>query len=194
MDFLLIGDSKLKIIMKGEEMEKYSIDAVSSDCTDPLCRRAVWSILDEAKESVGFDPKGDKVLVQFYPLKPSGCEVFVTKLGILSGNSAKIVSKSEKIALLSRERHLYAFDGFENLKLAIKAMLKGSKAVPEGEVYSGQSDKYFLLLKEYSRGDLTPEFPCLLEFGKTLPKSFFPYVFEHTERIADRIYDFDSEE
>lgn len=180
----MIGDSKLKIIMNSSDMEKYKIDAVNSDCTDPLCRRAVWSLMDVAREKVGFDPTGDKILVQFYPIKGMGCEVFVTKLGILSASSAKIVSRSEKVALLSREKILYMFDCKESLILAAKAIMKRTEAPPVADVYKGYLDSYYLMVEEYGKGGETCEFPSLSEFGKSLPTNFFVYVLEHAERVS----------
>ena len=181
---MVIGDSKLKIVMSYTDMAKYKIDAVNSDCTDPLCRRAVWSIMDVAREKVGFDPAGDKILVQFYPIKDAGCEVFVTKLGILSGSSAKIVSRSDKVALLSREKTLYKFDSIDDLILAAKAVMKCSKSPPRADVYKGYPESYYLFIEEYGKGGETSEFPSLSEFGKSLPTDLFVYVLEHGELIV----------
>ena len=184
MDFLVVSDSKLKIVLTQSDMTIYNIDPKSSDCTDPLCRRAVFSILDLAKERVGFDFGGDKILVQFYPVKEGGCEVFVTKLGILSGTSAKIVSRSDRLALLSREKLLYFFDSLESLSLASKAIMKKAKAPPKSDVYRGEGDKYFLILEEYGKGGETSEFPSVLEFGKSLPADFLVYVLEHARKLS----------
>ncbi len=183
MEFLVIGESKLKIIMSVSDVKKYGIDSLNSDCTDPLCRRAVWSVLDVARDEVGFDPSGDKILVQFYPINGGGCEVFVTKLGILSASSAKIVSRSDKVALLSRVRLLYCFDGIEPLVLAAKAIIKNTKSPPLSDVYVGQKDKYFLLIEEYGKGGEISEFPYITEFGRSLPADFLVYVLEHAEPV-----------
>ncbi len=184
MEFLLIGDSKLKIVLTDSDMKKYNIDAARSDCTDPLCRRAVWSILDKAKEAVKFDPAGDKVLVQFYPVKDAGCEVFVTKLGILSASSAKIISNSDRVDILSRESLLYAFDGLEYLTLAAKAIIKSGKLPSKSDAYLGEGDRYFLVVEEYGKSGQVSEFPCLLEFGKSLPKDFTVYILEHASLLV----------
>jgi hypothetical protein len=149
-----------------------------------VCRRTVFSILDLAKEKVGFDSKGDKILVQFYPVKEGGCEVFVTKLGILSGNSAKIVSRSDRLALLSREKLLYCFDSLDSLILASRAIMHSAKVPPKSDVYKGDGNSYFLLLEEYGKGGETSEFPSVLEFGKSLPTDFLVYVLEHTRKLS----------
>lgn len=184
LEFLLIGESKLKIIMNEEDVRQYKIDTVTPDCTDPLCRRAVWSILDRAGREVGFDPSGDKVLVQFYPVKKNECEVFVTKLGILSGASARIVSRSDRLAMLSREKKLYVFEDLENLVLLSKAVYSRLGFAPVADVYRGQGERYYLLIEEYGKGGETVEFPQILEFGRCLSADFSLYLSEHAEMLA----------
>ena len=185
MEFLLIGETKLKIIMDRSDVNEYKIDVKSPDCADPACRRAVWNILDRAKKEVGFDPTGDKVLVQFYPTKNSECEVFVTKLGVLSSASAKIVSRSDRIAMLSREKNIYFFDSLESLTLASRAIKKTHSFCPAGDVYMADGGHYFLVVEEYAKGGEKFEFPQILEFGKILSADFSIYLPEHAKLIAE---------
>lgn len=183
MEFLLIGESKLKIVMNEDDIREYKIEIAMPDCTAPMCRRAIWSILDKAKSEVGFDPTGDKVLVQFYPVKKTECEVFITKLGILSLGSAKIISRSERIAMLSRERKIYSFDTLEALIHASKTVKRSFGFSPVSDCYKGVGEQYFLSVEEYGKGGETFEFPQILEFGKNLSADFRSYLSEHTELI-----------
>ena len=132
----MVGESKIKIVLSEEERQSYSLDTSAPDISGPSARRSFWSILDMAKREVGFDPAGDKVLIQLYPIKNGGCEIFVTKLGILPESSAKIVSKSDKVAMLSKKKTLYAFtdlDDLINAARAIKAM--SGDFLPESDVF-----------------------------------------------------------
>ena len=106
MEFLVINESKLKIIMTPADTERYDFSAANADYDSPDTRRIFWRIIDEATETVGFDPKGDKILIQFYPSRDGGCEIFVTKLGALSASAARLVSRSENVTMLSRESYL----------------------------------------------------------------------------------------
>ncbi len=184
MEFLLVGESKLKIIMSAEEMKKYKLDS-GADSGTASQRRAFWRVLDMAKSEVGFDPAGDKVLIQFYPTKPDGCEVFVTKLGILSGSSARLVSKSDKISMLARRKSFYAFESLGDLIRAARALKKSADTIPESDVYLGMRDIYFLSLDEYTKGGEPAEFPCVLEFGKTVTADFSVYIAEHFDRLTE---------
>jgi len=184
LEFLLIGEAKLKILMNEDDIREYKIETSLPDCTAPMSRRAIWNLLDKAKESVGFDPRGDKILVQFYPVKKTECEVFVTKLGILSSGSAKLISRSEKIAMLSRERKIYIFDSLEELTLACEAIKRAYGFSPTSDVYKGGGERYFLTVEEYGKGGETFEFPQILEFGKNLSADFSIYLSEHAELLA----------
>ena len=138
-----------------------------------------------AKVEVGFDPSGDKVLIQLYPIKNGGCEIFVTKLGILPDTSARLVSKSNKVAMLSKKKSLYLFDDLEDIIRAAKAVIAIScDAIPDGDVYF-MDDKYYLSIEEYGKGGEPIEFPCILEFGVGLTADILTCVSEHALRLTN---------
>jgi len=181
----LVGESKIKIVLSEEERENYGLAAALPDVSGPSARRSFWRILDMAKREVGFDPSGDKVLIQLYPIKDGGCEIFVTKLGILPDSSARIVSKSNKVAMLSKKKSIYAFVCFDDLIRAIKAIRSISKeAFPESDVFV-IDDKYYLVIEEYGKGGEPVEFPCILEFGTELAADVFTYILEHARKLTN---------
>ena len=185
MEFLLIGESKIKIVLSSAEAKKQGLDTSSTDVSGPLARRVLWRILDMAKTEVGFDPKGDKVLIQLYPLANGGCELFVTKLGILSESSARLVSKSDRIAMLSKSRSLYRFDDLSDIISAsrtVKSII--GELSPKSDVYL-DGDKYYLSIEEYGKGGEPVEFPCILEFGMGLTAELSSYIYEHADRLTD---------
>lgn len=185
MEFLLIGESKLKIVISEEEMKKYNLNVISETTGGRSFRRSFWRVLDMAKEEVGFDPSGDKVLIQFYPVKSGGCEVFVTKLGILPEASARLVSKSDRIAMLSRRRGFYSFDSLADLVAAARAIKRvaGDKS-PTADAYFC-ADKYYLSIEEYGKGGEPIEFPSVLEFAKLLTADFGLYISEQGDSLCD---------
>ena len=185
MEFLLIGESKIKIVLNEEETERYGLDKSAPDVSGTGERRSFWRILDMAKSEVGFDPSGDKVLIQLYPIKNGGCEIFVTKLGILPDASARLVSKSNKVALLSKKKSLYLFGELDDVIRAARAVRAVSgETLPESDVFT-TDDKYYLSIEEYGKGGEPIEFPCILEFGVGLTADMFTYVFEHATRLTD---------
>lgn len=185
MEFLLIGESKIKIVLSSEEAKKQGLDTTSADVSGPVARRIFWRILDMAKSAVGFDPKGDKVLIQLYPLASGGCELFVTKLGILSESSARLVSKSDRIAMLSKSRSLYIFDDLNDIIGASRAVKSiTGELSPKSDVYV-DGEKYYLSIEEYGKGGEPIEFPCILEFGMGLTAELSSYIYEHADRLTD---------
>lgn len=185
MEFLLIGDSKLKIIMTDEDMAIFNLNT-GADYASASYRRAFWKVLDLAKEEVGFDPDGDKVLIQFYPVKSGGCEVFVTKLGILSKESARFVSRSDKVTMLSKARGCYAFEKIEDLKsFAISVKATAPPPYPNSDVYISAGGKPYLIIEEYGKGGESSEFPSILEYSRALSPDFEFFISEHLCRLTN---------
>lgn len=84
MELLRIGEEKLKIILTHEDLLSFEMNEDDLDYANTETKRMLWNILHDAKSSVGFNADGHRVLVQLYPSKDGGCEMFVTRLGALS--------------------------------------------------------------------------------------------------------------
>ena len=109
MELLLISDSKLKVMLSEEDMRRYDLNAETVNYENTETRRAFWKILDEAKERTGFDAASDKVLIQLYPSRDGGCELFVTKLGLIPPVAEKTIAKSNRVTMLAARRGVYLF-------------------------------------------------------------------------------------
>ncbi len=185
VEFLTLGDSKLKIVMTEEDMKEYKLDT-ASDYSSPGYRRAFWRVLDRAKRDVGFDTEGDKVLIQFYPLKCGGCEVFVTKLGILSKESARLVTKSERVTMLSKSKSIYAFDRIDDMKNFYNAVkMRLSEPYPAADIYITDGSLCYLAIEECAKGGESPEFPEILEFSRRLTADLEFYITEHLPCVTN---------
>jgi negative regulator of genetic competence, sporulation and motility len=185
LEFLLIGESKIKIVLTPKEADEFGLQGVSADVGSHIARRAFWRVLDRARAEVGFDPSGDKVLIQLYPTADSGCEIFVTKLGILSDSSARLVARSDRVTLLSRKQGIYAFECLDDLISASRAVRSRlSQSPPPSDVYS-DGTKYYLVIEEYGKGGESIEFPCVLEFATCLATDSIAYICEHAARLTD---------
>jgi negative regulator of genetic competence, sporulation and motility len=83
MEWIRISKSKLKIMLSAEDAERYALNCESADYADLMTRDAFKEILTDVRQETGFDATEDKVYIQMYPSKEGGCELFVTKLGLL---------------------------------------------------------------------------------------------------------------
>lgn len=81
MEFILIGEDKIKVMLTEEDLGEFELSADELDYANTETKRMFWDVLSRAKARTGFDTDGQKVLVQLYPSKDGGCEIFVTKLG-----------------------------------------------------------------------------------------------------------------
>lgn len=184
MEFLLIGESKLKVVLNSEDVKKYGLEGSAGDYSGGEVRRAFWRVLDLAKEEVGFDPAGDKVLIQMYPLGSGGCELFVTKLGILPMSSARLISRSDRVAMLSKRQSFYVFDRLEDIiacARAIKALCRDISL--QSDVFY-EKGKYYLAIEEFGKGGESMEFLCILEFGRALSPDSIAFISEHAKMLT----------
>ena len=84
MEVLKINENKIKIMLSPEDMKNFRLTASELDYNDSMTRQKVFKILEQVKKKHGFDHEGDKLLIQFYPSRDGGSELFVTKLGLLT--------------------------------------------------------------------------------------------------------------
>ena len=83
MEFILINDNKIKVMLTEEDLQEFEIEADELDYSNTDTKKMFWDVLSRAKRLTGFDTDGQRVLVQLYPSRHGGCEMFVTKIGTL---------------------------------------------------------------------------------------------------------------
>ena len=81
MEIVRISEEKLKLTLAKEDLERYSLRIEELDYDKTETRRVIWQILDDAKKRTGFDAAADKALIEAYPGRRGGCEIYVTLLG-----------------------------------------------------------------------------------------------------------------
>ena len=136
MEFLKISDTKLKVMLNADDMERYGIDPLNTDYEDPAVRRSFWRVLDAAREECGFRIAGDKVLMQFYPSSGGG-ELFVTKLGKIAAGAERTISKSTGVAMMSERRVIYKFPSLDSL-IALSKHFSDMGYTPPADAYSSE--------------------------------------------------------
>jgi len=177
LEFLIISNSKLKIMLDKSEMRKFGLDKDDIDYSDSGVRDAFWKILDIASCECGFQAKGEKILIQFYPSK-SGGEIFITKLGLLSKSAERSLSSSPRVAMLSSDVRIYRFDDLASIVTAVHI---SKNALPEKiKAYSGERGEYYLVFEE--RGSALS---LMSEFATEIPRELEAYISERTTEIEN---------
>ena len=156
MEIIRINDKKLKITLDDGDMEQYGLSAETMDQGDAETRRVLWRILDEAKHSEGFDTADDRVLIQAYPGRRGGCELYVTRIAIpkLTGGRVRIYPFSDAESLFSACRHLSALQA--KYESALYCEEEGGASYllirePSGEGLLPRLSSPLRLLEEFSR-------------------------------------------
>ena len=182
MDILVISESKLKIMLEKEDMKRYGLFGSELNYDDPPTRKKLLSILDKAKEECGFDTGSEKLLVQLYPSKDGGSEMFVTKLGPLPASAEQSLKRSRGVGVFLRGTQIYFTKHFSSLVSIARAI--GADTVERSRVYYEEEQGYYLFLEERGGGALSPLLP-VLEFADPIPGAMRPYIEEYASLMME---------
>ena len=127
MELLKISESALKVSLSREDMEQYNIEFDALDYSNIQTRRIIWSILDEAKRTLGFEAVRENIYIRAFKNRTGGCELFV--------------SREER----EQESLLYRFADAETVILAC-ARLENCRFDGESALFFGDDEKFYLLL------------------------------------------------
>ena len=100
MEFLVVSKTKLKAILEPEDMKHYKLDGAIEYSGAPY-RHSFREILKEAESKTGFTTGKDKVLIQLYPSKSGGGELFITRLLSPVKSQVSTLSAAENVTMLS---------------------------------------------------------------------------------------------
>lgn len=94
MELILISNTKLKIMLDESDMLEYRIGN-DSDCAEPETRKAIRTLLEKARDEVGFNTDGFEIFVQLYTSRKGGCELFITKSSLAESRAIGSSSTAE---------------------------------------------------------------------------------------------------
>lgn len=96
MELIRISDSKLKIMLTEADMRRYALSSDHLSYENSETRRAVKEMLQEAHEETGFDAATDRLLIQVYPSREGGCELYITKIQAATEEEKKDEERKEE--------------------------------------------------------------------------------------------------
>ena len=184
MEYIMINEEKLKVMLEHNDLEEWDISVEALDYSNPEAKLVFEEILHYARENFGFDTSGHKVLLQIFPSRDGGCEVFITKL---SGLSA-----TEEHSHAAHERKESVAFGFERLSylLTVCKRLAGKGYCGESEAWADDCGKWYLILSQ-NNISLFDELPIpndisfISEYGDAQsPRALSLYLGEHANIIC----------
>ena len=202
MELIIINDFKLKVTLTGDELLDFSLDADTLDYSNAETKKMFWDVLARAKHSVGFSTDGHRVLVQLYPSKAGGCEMFITKLGLLPNDcyteSCKAEGNESKKRVLhykpSHKKHssndrtgVFSFNEISSL-LAVCRRLRDIGYDGNSSAFCCDKKKYYLFLDGLDPYGFMPpdEFTFINEYGEAEnTEAMTYYVEEHARAICN---------
>lgn len=179
MEFLNIGDTKLKVTLTQNECLEYGIDTSKADFTRSEIKGVMRDIILMAEEKCGFLVTSEKILVQLYPLPTGECEIFVTKLTGLTSRERSALRASNGISTMESRQIVYRF---ESRELLIRAARAVSHSVIVCDIYVDEEEQYYVIFDE-ELFDGISECEVLLEFGERMKELHPGILFEYCTRV-----------
>ena len=193
MEFIIISESKLKIMLSQKDLDKYNIDGENFSICNDTQRHAFRHVLNDACKQSGFEGNTSRLMVQMYPSKRGGCEIFVTKLDIADQRtrSEQKKRKDTQTIICDPEESgvlCYSFSEFSHLNTVCK-QLKQSLYCGTSKAYADRSGAYYLILEPCDCQNASPKQYSALSFIDEFAKRSDPgraiaYIEEHGKVIC----------
>ena len=182
MDFFIVSKSKIKVTLTKSEAQERGVTSGEFAEGDKDKRKGLRKILDEAKQKSGFDVGNEKVLVQIYPGKDGGMELFITKLGPLLHESEGDAAKNAPAPRHAQGWNYYIFPDFSAL-LGAARVTRGGEI--ESTLYRFDGCEYCLsIYKEELKKDAFFA-QAILEFSKKLNTGPLFSPTEHSKAVIE---------
>lgn len=180
MELIIIGDTCLKVILTAEELRRFSLDLAEGELEGAAAKAALRELFDEIRRQSGFDASSDRVLVQLYPSKGGGCEIFLTKLGKVSRTRSTAERASDLTAPPELRPVLFRFERLSELLAVCRQLCRTGYALLS-TVYAADDGRYYLVLQEKPRGGTRPSALSFVEeFGERRGGALaLSYIKEH---------------
>lgn len=172
LELIMINSDKIKIMLTHEDMTKYNINMLSQTHTGNAIKEAFFEVLSDIKSRTGFDTLSKKNILQVYPSRDGGCEVYITKTvrDLRQRDNSGESDNSSKTELSVKIKHLYQHSVFSFEKA--EDLIDGCRLLA-GNGYNKKShlyiyrDLYYLVLEiELKSPHRSDELTFLSEFGK----------------------------
>lgn len=179
MNFLKIGKNKLKVILDEDDLKRFHLEEIDADTNLSAYKHRLMKIIEIAEQNNVFFAGGDKLLLQFYPIKNGG-ELFVTRLSILTAPQQNIISKSENLTTASPFHSAYFFNSINDAVALAKSICSRCEPPVSSALYITEDGSAVIDIEESSDNDENLDFTEASEFSDHISTDFFIYLREHS--------------
>ena len=177
MEWIRISQNKLKLMLTAEDVRRYALSADAEPGEATPDKSAFRAILTDVRGICGFDATEDKVYIQMYPSKGGGCELFVTRMGLLT-------VKETPLALPVRRRAepaAFCFDETDHLLAVCRLLHARGYRGKSAAWQDGDGRLWLILTGNGERGALD----FIDEFGRRKPAAdVLPFLPERGRAIC----------
>ena len=197
MELIIINEYKIKIVMTEQDMRDYGLDENEFYCSVTNTRDILEKIIHRSGIRTGFENinNSERLLLQLYPGKSGGCELYVTRLEMELGEEAAVRRDNENKALvLSESGQLreganelaFSFEDLRAVSMACRE-LKSCAFSGESSLYLGKNKKYYLFLCQADENKKGPSTELLSEFGEPeIRAEISTLMLEYGKCVMDR--------
>ena len=201
MEVIVINENKLKITMSKTDMINYGLDENEFHCSVINAREILEKILHNTPIKTGFEniSPEDKILIQLYPEKHGGCELYVTKITLEEKEGTIFMPQEnedkyllpkpiQKKQIAKNSLISYRSECLEHSIDASKELILRN-FVGESSFYQNSDGKYYLLINAKSsiNADIHSQIDFLSDFGElTNTENSFLLLSEYGKCIFSR--------
>ena len=193
MEYIVIDESRLKVICEECDLEPYGISTDSLEYGDASSRRFIEDMLSEARARFGFETAKNRVLIQLFPDSEGGCEIFVNRLDALKAGADEGVQEDKTYQRRAEvEQRIFFFEELNDM-LGACERLSFLPPCEKSSAFYVEGEGYYLYF-EHTDGDgideygvpALDEYSFLLEYGDPIPaKGRLPYLSEYAKSICE---------
>ncbi len=174
-----IGEEKILVALSDKDLIELDITYDEMDYSNIETRRVIWTILDEAKRSLGkpIDTDG-RILIEVTPSDDGGCIMCFTTMPVTDYKSKKkLIMKKEAEPILFKALDHNAFLD------TIDILAKSSDSSRNFEIFSYNKNFYFVIYPKITGSEKIAY--ILSDYGEAYfgDTEFLNHILEHGEKI-----------
>ena len=187
MEYIIISNTKIKIMLTQKELDKYNIDGESLSIANEDQRLALRRVLNDACRQSGFNSSASRLMVQMFPAKRGGCEIFVTRLDGSSCGSCGCVlgDVCSDEGAVEENCACFTFYSFKGLN-AVCRHLHNTGYSGDSDIYISEGGVYYLILSKSTLSDSAyTRLSFINEFAKSATDGVPGYIYEHGRPVCE---------